>query len=224
MKKITAILVAAILSISVSACSPSSAQNEASASASASVAASKAAEAKKAREAEEKARKEAAEKLDAAKAALNGKVSQARALLDSSNDNVAEPQTRVALTDAINADTVLESTDPDAYTQAIQPLQSAMDGVNASVDKKKQDDAAAAQAAADAAAKAKADADAQAAAAAQAQQAQTQSQQAQPQTQSQGTAHGGAFCSPEGAQAQSDRSSHILTCRVAADGRLRWKL
>ncbi|KAE8127328.1 hypothetical protein [Bifidobacterium tibiigranuli] len=222
MKKTAAILVAALLTISVSACSPSSVQNEASASASASVAASKAAEARKTREAEEKARKEAAEKLDTAKSTLNDKVSQARALLDSSNDNVADPQTRVALSDAINADTSLESMDPEAYTQAIQPLQSAMDGVNASVDRKKQNDTAAAQAAADAAAKAKADADA---AAWQAQQqAQTQSQQAQPQTQSQGTAHGGAFCSSEGAQAQSDRSSNILTCRVAADGRLRWKL
>ncbi|BDR54954.1 hypothetical protein KIMH_10650 [Bombiscardovia apis] len=48
---------------------------------------------------------------------------------------------------------------------------------------------------------------------------------AQPQVQprSGGSAHGGAFCSPEGAQAQSDRSSNILTCRVASDGRLRWK-
>jgi negative regulator of replication initiation len=144
MKKIAAILVAAMLSISVSACSPSSAQTEASASASVSVAAPKAAEAKKTREAEEKARKEAAEKLDTAKSTLNDKVSQARSLLDSSNNNVADPQTRVALSDAINADSVLESTDPETYTQAIQPLQSAMDGVNASVDRKKQDDAAAA--------------------------------------------------------------------------------
>lgn len=44
-----------------------------------------------------------------------------------------------------------------------------------------------------------------------------------PVTSSQGTAHGGAFCSPLGATAQSDRSTSILTCRVAADGRLRWK-
>ncbi|WEV73426.1 DUF4236 domain-containing protein [Bifidobacterium sp. ESL0798] len=75
-----------------------------------------------------------------------------------------------------------------------------------------------------------------------AQQAQQQAQQAQQQAQQQaapapqpqpapqqlqresmGTAHGGAFCSPEGAQAKSDRSSNILTCRTAADGRLRWK-
>ncbi|MDF7664861.1 DUF4236 domain-containing protein [Bifidobacterium sp. ESL0745] len=40
---------------------------------------------------------------------------------------------------------------------------------------------------------------------------------------SMGKAHGGAFCTPEGAQAQSDRSSNTLTCRVASDGRLRWK-
>lgn len=38
-----------------------------------------------------------------------------------------------------------------------------------------------------------------------------------------GTAHGGAFCSTEGATAQSDRSSAILTCKPASDGRLRWQ-
>lgn len=38
-----------------------------------------------------------------------------------------------------------------------------------------------------------------------------------------GTAHGGAFCSTEGATAQSDRSSSILTCKPASDGRLRWQ-
>lgn len=60
-----------------------------------------------------------------------------------------------------------------------------------------------------------------------AQVAQQQSQAAQPQSQapaatSLGRAHGGAFCSPAGATAQSDRSSSILTCRTASDGRLRW--
>lgn len=60
-----------------------------------------------------------------------------------------------------------------------------------------------------------------------AQVAQQQSQAAQPQSPapaatSLGRAHGGAFCSPAGATAQSDRSSSILTCRTASDGRLRW--
>lgn len=53
-------------------------------------------------------------------------------------------------------------------------------------------------------------------------QAEQQQQQAQ-QQQSTGTAHGGAFCSTEGARAQSDRSSNILTCKPASDGRLRWQ-
>ncbi|WP_432623436.1 hypothetical protein [Bifidobacterium sp.] len=35
-------------------------------------------------------------------------------------------------------------------------------------------------------------------------------------------AHGGAFCSEQGATAFSDRSTSILTCSVASDGRLRW--
>lgn len=53
--------------------------------------------------------------------------------------------------------------------------------------------------------------------------ARSQSTQAQaPATASVGTAHGGAFCSSAGATAQSDRSSSILTCRTASDGRLRW--
>lgn len=54
-----------------------------------------------------------------------------------------------------------------------------------------------------------------------AQQQQRQQQQA-PAATSLGTAHGGAFCSTAGATAQSDRSSSILTCKTAADGRLRW--
>lgn len=60
-----------------------------------------------------------------------------------------------------------------------------------------------------------------------AQVAQQQSQAAQspaqaPASTSLGRAHGGAFCSSAGATAQSDRSSSILTCRTASDGRLRW--
>lgn len=55
-----------------------------------------------------------------------------------------------------------------------------------------------------------------------AQVAQQQQQQQAPATTSLGTAHGGAFCSTAGATAQSDRSSSILTCKTAADGRLRW--
>lgn len=178
---------------------------------------------KKAQKEKEKAQKEASEELDAAKTALVGKITEAHTLLDSSNNNVADPQTRLALTDAINAAAAVNSTDPQEYTGAVGPLQTAMDTVNASVQQKKQNDAAAAQAAAQAAA-AEAQAQAQSAAAAQAQADAQVQQQQQQQQQSTGTAHGGAFCSPEGAQAQSDRSSNILTCRVAADGRLRWKL
>ena len=55
------------------------------------------------------------------------------------------------------------------------------------------------------------------------QQQQQAQQQQQTQHQSTGTAHGGAFCSTEGARAQSDRSSNILTCKPASDGRLRWQ-
>ena len=50
----------------------------------------------------------------------------------------------------------------------------------------------------------------------------TQSQSQSPAATSLGRAHGGAFCSPAGATAQSDRSTSILTCRTASDGRLRW--
>lgn len=55
-----------------------------------------------------------------------------------------------------------------------------------------------------------------------AQVAQQRQQQQAPAATSLGTAHGGAFCSTAGATAQSDRSSSILTCKTAADGRLRW--
>ena len=75
---------------------------------------------------------------------------------------------------------------------------------------------------AQAAQQAQAQAQAQAAQQAQAQAAQAQAPQ-QNQTVSSGLAHGGAFCSPAGAMAQSDRSSSILTCRTASDGRLRWQ-
>lgn len=76
-------------------------------------------------------------------------------MLDSSSNSVADPQTRAALTDAINTANDIDSDNPHSYTDALTPLQQNMDTVNASVEQKKQDDAAAAakQAEADAAAK-----------------------------------------------------------------------
>ncbi|MFT8926413.1 MAG: DUF4236 domain-containing protein [Bifidobacterium sp.] len=220
--------------------SPSVSTSSDTASQSAKTAASATASASRAAEAKKQA-DEAAAKLADAKAKLTDKINDARTLLDSSNNNVADLQTRVALTDAIDAASAINSADPQIYTDAVTPLEQTMDAVNASVEQKKQDDAAAAaqkaaeqqaaakkaadaaaaKQAADAAAAKKASEQKAAADAAAAQKAQQQQQQNQ---NSMGTAHGDAFCSPEGAQARSDRSSNILTCRVAADGRLRWKL
>jgi|UPI00068FB983 hypothetical protein len=172
--------------------------------------------------------REAKRHLAEAKSALTSKLNDARGLLTSSDGNVADPATRDALNALITTDAALNSTNPDDWTSAVQPLQLAMDSVNASEAKKQQDDAAAAQR------QAQADADAAKARAEEEQRqqdlraAQQQAPAPQPQQdqsqQPMGTAHGGAFCTPEGARAQSDRSSRILTCRVAADGRLRWKL
>jgi hypothetical protein len=136
-------------STSTASTSTSTSSDATSRSAGTSARARKAAAEKKARE-EKKAQKEEAEKLDAAKTALGGKITEAHTLLDSSNNNVADPQTRLALTDAINAAAAVSSTNPQAYTNAVEPLQTAMDTVNASVQQKKQNDAAAAQAAAQA--------------------------------------------------------------------------
>lgn len=133
--------------------------------------------------AEEQREKEAEEKLAAAKDTLTSKLDAARNLLNASNGNVADETTRDALTVAIAAATNVDSMNPDDWTSAVQPLQSAMDTVTASETKKQQDDAEAAQARADAEAKAQADAKAKAKADAEKQQAQenTQPQQTQQQ-------------------------------------------
>ncbi|MFR0558017.1 hypothetical protein ACLUWO_03915 [Pseudoscardovia radai] len=91
--------------------------------------------------------------------ALNQKIQEARALLESSDGNVADAQTRFTLTDAINAAQAIaddQSTAADAFDQASSGLDAAMGSVNDSISKKQADDAATAQAAAAAAAQAQA--------------------------------------------------------------------
>ncbi|MCH3975029.1 MAG: DUF4236 domain-containing protein [Bifidobacterium tibiigranuli] len=104
-------------------------------SSSASAEASKSAEAKR----------KAAAALRTDQDSLSSKVVDAKALLDSSDNNVADPNTRQALNDAIVKASAIDSTKPDDYAAAASDVQSAMDAVTASVEKKKQDDAAAAQ-------------------------------------------------------------------------------
>ncbi|MFR0556070.1 hypothetical protein [Pseudoscardovia radai] len=82
--------------------------------------------------------------------ALNGKIQEARALLDSSDGQVADAQTRFTLTDAINAAQAIaddQSSSADAFDQASSGLDAAMGAVNDSIARKQADDAAAAQAA-----------------------------------------------------------------------------
>jgi glucan-binding YG repeat protein len=76
---------------------------------------------------------------------LSSKVVDAKALLDSSGNNVADPNTRQALSDAIGKASAIDSARPDDYATAASDVQTAMDAVTASVEKKQQDDAAAAQ-------------------------------------------------------------------------------
>jgi hypothetical protein len=140
MKKFGTILLCSLLAIGMAGCSSSQlSSSESTADASISVSASKSAEAKKKAD-------EAAAKLTDAKTTLASKLNDAHDLLDSSNDNVADPQTRVALTDAIDTANAINSNDPQTYTDAVTPLQQTMDAVNSSVEQKKQDDAAAAAA------------------------------------------------------------------------------
>ncbi|MBW3095011.1 DUF4236 domain-containing protein [Bifidobacterium sp. 64T4] len=126
-----------------------------------------------------------------------------------------------------------QKTEQDKRQQEQDERQSQLDAREKNIaqreEAKKQAQEQAVQAAQKAQAEQQAQVEAQAQAQAQAaQQAQAQAQQAQPQAPQQnqavssGLAHGGAFCSPAGATAQSDRSSSILTCRTASDGRLRW--
>lgn len=95
---------------------------------------------------QEQHEKEAREKLDTAKGTLTSKLNDARSLLDSSNGSVADPTTRDALSTAIDTAAAIDSTNPDDWTAAVQPLQTSMDTVTHSMEKKRQDDADAAQA------------------------------------------------------------------------------
>ncbi|MCI1635495.1 DUF308 domain-containing protein [Bifidobacterium sp.] len=117
-------------------------QSAEAAAASASASASRSAEAQK------KADENAA-KLTDAKTTLASAINDANTLLTSSNNNVADSQTRTALTEAINTANAVSSDDPQSYIDAVTPLQQTMDAVNASVEQKKQNDAAAAQKAAE---------------------------------------------------------------------------
>jgi len=83
--------------------------------------------------------------------ALNQKIQEARALLDSSDGQVADAQTRFTLTDAINAAQGIvddQTSAADAFDQASSGLDAAMGSVNDSIARKQADDAAAQAAAA----------------------------------------------------------------------------
>ncbi|MCI2186212.1 MULTISPECIES: DUF4236 domain-containing protein [Bifidobacterium] len=108
-----------------------------------STASSSSASAKASKSAE--AKRKAAATLRTAQDSLSSKVVDAKALLDSSGNNVADPNTRQALSDAIGKASAIDSARPDDYATAASDVQTAMDAVTASVEKKQQDDAAAAQ-------------------------------------------------------------------------------
>ena len=103
--------------------------------------------------------------LDDANTALDGQLTDGRALLESSDGRVADAQTRFDLTDAINAGQALKdsnSTDVNAINAAAGAIYDASVKVNDSIAKKQADDAAAAKAAAQAQEQAEAPAAAQA--------------------------------------------------------------
>lgn len=102
--------------------------------------------------------------LDDANAALDGQLTDGHALLESSDGQVADAQTRFDLTDALNAGQALKdagSTDANAINAAAGAIYNASVNVNQSIAKKQADDAAA-QAAAQAQAEAQAQAQRQA--------------------------------------------------------------
>lgn len=109
---------------------------------------SKAQQAAKAKK--EKAAKQAAIILSASKQSLSEKITEARNLLDSSANHVADDQTRSQLSDAIATASDLVSSTPNDYAQASSSLQSAMDTVNESISEKHTNDAVASQQAKDA--------------------------------------------------------------------------
>ncbi|MFR0555522.1 hypothetical protein [Pseudoscardovia radai] len=103
--------------------------------------------------------------LDDANAALDQQLTDGRALLESSDGQVADAQTRFNLSDAINAGQALKdsnSTDVNAINAAAGAIYDASVKVNDSIAKKQADDAAAAKAAAQAQEQAEAPAAAQA--------------------------------------------------------------
>lgn len=103
--------------------------------------------------------------LDDANTALDGQLADGRALLGSSDGQVADAQTRFDLTDAINQGQALKdsnSTDANAINAAAGAIYNASTEVNDSIGRKQADDAAAAQAEAQAQAQAEAQRQAQA--------------------------------------------------------------
>ncbi|OZG49359.1 colicin transporter [Pseudoscardovia radai] len=103
--------------------------------------------------------------LDDANTALDQQLTDGRALLGSSDGQVADAQTRFDLTDAINQGQALRdsnSTDANAINAAAGAIYNASVKVNDSIGRKQADDAAAAQAAAQAEAQRQAQAQAQA--------------------------------------------------------------
>ncbi|WP_143516386.1 hypothetical protein [Pseudoscardovia radai] len=178
-------------------------------------------------------------RLPQAQQDLQSKLTEANTLLASSENQVADESTRVALTQAITAASAVTSENPDDYTQAQQSLQSAMDAVTSSEQQKQAADAAAQQAAQEEASReAEQQAQQQAAQQAQQQAAQQAQQQAQQQatqsaqkptqstqsnTNTGKTIRRGEFCSKSriGEQATASNGGTV-TC--TADGnRARWK-
>lgn len=99
---------------------------------------------------EKKHQQEAEAKLQTAKDKLSTKLNDARSLLDSSADSVADQATRDTLSRTIDEDSSMSPDDPQEYESAVNTLQADMDSVTASVDQKKKNDATADQARADA--------------------------------------------------------------------------
>ncbi len=88
-------------------------------------------------------------RLPQAQQDLQSKLAEANKLLTTSENQVADESTRVALTQAISTASAVASDNPNDYTQAQQSLQSAMDAVTSSEQQKQAADAAAQQAAAE---------------------------------------------------------------------------
>lgn len=175
-------------------------------------------------------------RLPQAQQDLQSKLGEANKLLTTSENQVADESTRVALTQAISTASAVASENPNDYTQAQQSLQSAMDAVTSSEQQKQADDAAAQQAAAEQASR---EAEQQAAAEqasreaeqqAQQQAAQQTAQSTQQATQSTQSSTGtgktikrGEYCSKSRIGEQTTASNGgTVTC--TADGnRARWK-